>query len=358
MLTLRKRRPTPGLSLMALGVSLFLAAFVLRAGYVFITNEAYLLLEGGWANRIFAVAFMLAFVIMVVGGWGFALEKLQAREAQALLAAQAARQAQDRVADELRFRDQMLLAHSRFAAVAGLSFFSSALVHEITQPLQTARFALEGALARLGPAPARDASLEEDLRDALAVVSEAGAIAASMRAMIGSGSAAVGVVDVSQALAAVVSVVVAECERRGIAFHYQGLAAGVAVQADRVLLMRVALNLAGNALEELVAAGGEGRLAIVLERGDAQVALRVIDNGRGLPAGLNVGGGAMFFTSKSHGAGVGLHLCDELVRQWGGSLTARPARPGADRPGTCIEVLLPLAPAPAVPAPRGAALHA
>ncbi|MYB03344.1 MAG: GHKL domain-containing protein [Acidimicrobiaceae bacterium] len=96
---------------------------------------------------------------------------------------------------------------------------------------------------------------------------------------------------------------------------------------------RVFLNLVGNALAAMdekrrtaAESGGSYKPSLMLrtERTNAEIVIRVRDNGTGIP------GDAMdkifnpFYTTKPSGTGVGLGLsfCSDVVRQYGGSISA------------------------------------
>ena len=101
---------------------------------------------------------------------------------------------------------------------------------------------------------------------------------------------------------------------------------------------RVFLNLVGNACSamdekrrESGGASGSYRptLSLSTERAGGEVVIRIRDNGTGIPAGAMDKIFNPFFTTKPSGTGVGLGLsfCSDVVRQYGGSITAE-SEPG------------------------------
>ena len=101
---------------------------------------------------------------------------------------------------------------------------------------------------------------------------------------------------------------------------------------------RVFLNLVGNACSamdekrrESGGASGSYRptLSLSTERAGGEVVIRIRDNGTGIPADAMDKIFNPFFTTKPSGTGVGLGLsfCSDVVRQYGGSITAE-SEPG------------------------------
>ncbi|WP_341678151.1 PAS domain S-box protein [Niveibacterium sp. SC-1] len=107
-------------------------------------------------------------------------------------------------------------------------------------------------------------------------------------------------------------------------------------------LGQVITNLVTNALAHAFDEQPEGVLRIAGERaGEDEVALRIEDNGAGIPAELLEKVFAPFFTTKREkgGTGLGLHIVSSLVRQkLGGRVEAR-SQPGE---GTTFVIRLPV----------------
>jgi signal transduction histidine kinase len=101
-----------------------------------------------------------------------------------------------------------------------------------------------------------------------------------------------------------------------------------AVQADRMQIGQVMLNLAMNAIEALSTTSGRPRvLEIAVEREDAG-ALRVTmaDSGPGLDPARLEKPFDLFYTTKPHGMGMGLAISRSIVEGHSGRLWASPDR--------------------------------
>jgi two-component system, NtrC family, sensor histidine kinase HydH len=125
------------------------------------------------------------------------------------------------------------------------------------------------------------------------------------------------------------------------------------IEADPGQLRQVVLNLLLNALDA-APEGGEVRVRIEggsPSAGGDWLALRVEDDGPGLPTGEAPDLFAPFVSTKETGVGLGLPICKRIVEDHGGAVGAA-NRPGG---GAVFTVRLPRRPTPAAePAPAAA----
>jgi signal transduction histidine kinase len=103
---------------------------------------------------------------------------------------------------------------------------------------------------------------------------------------------------------------------------------------------RVLSNLIDNAAQAI---SGPGRITVELESEAQSVVIRVIDTGKGIPAGVLprlAQKGASFF--KAGGTGLGLFHAKNCVESWNGKLSIN----SSEGEGTTVEIRLPRAPVP------------
>jgi signal transduction histidine kinase len=130
-----------------------------------------------------------------------------------------------------------------------------------------------------------------------------------------------------------------EAQRRGIDLVIESPLPEVEVRLDGPRLMRVFLNLAQNAFDEL-ARRVDGRLTLGFEVVQQEVITRVADNGEGLPPEIADHLFEPFVTyGKAHGTGLGLAICDRIVGDHGGRIRVDNGSEG----GAVFEFSLPLA---------------
>ncbi|MPW23140.1 AAA family ATPase [Paraburkholderia sp. CNPSo 3157] len=118
------------------------------------------------------------------------------------------------------------------------------------------------------------------------------------------------------------------------------LEAGTAtVEADRVQLQQVVLNLITNALEAMAQTPPERReLILTSSHQQHEIVVGVQDNGSGIPDDMLVRVFDPFFTTKQAGMGMGLAICRSIIEAHGGSLEVHPHNPG----GCELEFRLPV----------------
>jgi signal transduction histidine kinase len=95
------------------------------------------------------------------------------------------------------------------------------------------------------------------------------------------------------------------------------------IMGDRVQLQQVMMNLIINAIDAMKNVEGTRELVIKSQRQeDEQLVLAVSDTGVGLPPQQADQIFNAFFTTKSHGTGMGLRISRSIVESHGGRLWA------------------------------------
>ena len=112
------------------------------------------------------------------------------------------------------------------------------------------------------------------------------------------------------------------------------------VAADRVQLQQVVFNLITNAVDAMDTVTDRVRsLRVVSElNGGKSVVVTIEDAGTGFAPGNIDRIFDTFFTTKSHGMGMGLAICRSIIEAHGGKLSASPGRPH----GAVFQIVLPV----------------
>ena len=146
-----------------------------------------------------------------------------------------------------------------------------------------------------------------------------------------------GPVDLAQGLSNTVAVLGAKARAKSAIVEVQAepglpLARGFAGELNQIWA-----NLIDNALDAIP---DSGRVEVTASREDRRVAVRVIDNGPGIPAEIRERIFDPFFTTKAvgHGTGLGLDIVRRLVRHNEGEISVE-SQPGR----TQFQVTLPVA---------------
>ena len=101
------------------------------------------------------------------------------------------------------------------------------------------------------------------------------------------------------------------------------------VRADREQITQVLVNLVQNALDAATSKQGEQAkvLVRVMPGESGGVSIEVHDNGPGLPQDERTRIFEPYYTTKAHGTGLGLPICDRIVSDHGGAITVDESAP-------------------------------
>jgi two-component system sensor histidine kinase HydH len=143
-------------------------------------------------------------------------------------------------------------------------------------------------------------------------------------------------VDVVSVVSRVLDLLAGEAERRGVRLE-RDLDAVPQVAGDEERLRQVLVNLGLNALEA-VSDGGLVRVSCRLEPPDPdhqgagpEVAIRIDDDGSGVPEESRDRIFEPFFTTKAKGSGLGLSIVHAIVTQHGGRIRVEDSPEGGAR---------------------------
>ena len=89
---------------------------------------------------------------------------------------------------------------------------------------------------------------------------------------------------------------------------------------DPQLIVQVMLNVITNAAEAITSIDGTKKLSVTTVAQRHHVLLEVGDSGPGVPDDIRGKIFQPFFTSKRHGAGLGLAVCERIIADHGGSM--------------------------------------
>lgn len=117
------------------------------------------------------------------------------------------------------------------------------------------------------------------------------------------------------------------------------LAAAPEVEADRILIEQVLVNLIRNGMEAMAGTRSGDALTLRLTDREGAAVIEIEDRGQGVEADMAARLYDPFASSKAQGMGMGLNICRSIIELHRGQLTHRPA-PGG---GTVFEVVLPAA---------------
>jgi PAS domain S-box-containing protein len=227
-------------------------------------------------------------------------------------------------ADEERERlrqAQADLAHVN--RVTTMGELTASLAHEVNQPIAAA---ITNANTCMRWLAADTPNLEEARAAAMRIVKDgtrAAEIIKRVRLLFKKGSPERELVDLNEVVRDMIVLLRSEATRYSISVRTKLAADLPEVLGDRVQLQQVLMNLMINGIDAMRDVDGTRELVVKSERGeDGQVLVSVSDTGVGLPQQQADQIFNAFFTTKSHGTGMGLRISRSIVESHGGRLWA------------------------------------
>ncbi|MEM7497666.1 MAG: PAS domain S-box protein [Pseudomonadota bacterium] len=258
----------------------------------------------------------------------------------------------DRVEAERRAnRLQRML--DRVSRIQALGEMSSALAHEINQPLSALSSFARAAARNLAKSPPDTEKARDQLDRIAGEAQRAGEIVRRMRKLVDRGKGDFRPEDVNTLVREGIALSRVGPEVEGFGVRLE-LAAGLPkVLADRIQIQQVIVNLMRNAAEALNGDGhGDVHVATELSERPGTIAVRahpvsaaevmvtIGDGGPGIPDELIDRLFDPFVTTKESGLGIGLAVCRTIVAAHGGRIWAE----ANDEGGADFHFTLPAAP--------------
>lgn len=226
--------------------------------------------------------------------------------------------------------------------VAEMGQLVASLTHELTQPLTAIRSNTQAASRMIDRPPTDLVEVQAALADILDDNDRARAVLANLRGAFRKHKISPQPINLNHVLERVVSMVRSNAYLRSMRLETALAPTPVVVQADEVSLQQVLLNLLHNGMDAMVGLPEEDCLLLIQTFKNRETGCGVLvveDRGVGIPDSLKQKVFSPFFTTKSEGLGMGLTICQELMRALGGSIAVED-RPGG---GARFRVELPLA---------------
>jgi PAS domain S-box-containing protein len=217
---------------------------------------------------------------------------------------------------------QMELAHANRVATTGQ--LTASIAHEVIQPIAATVTNAETALSwlRLG------SSHLEEVQQALTRIVEDGIRAAEVvkgiRVLMKKAPPRKDRLEVNGVILEIIELARGEAVKHGVSILTELADPSPLVEADRVQLQQVLLNLIVNAIEA-IGADNEGAKEVLISAGKVEPSgalVAVQDSGPGLEALMLERVFESFYTTKPTGFGLGLSICRSIIEAHGGRLWA------------------------------------
>jgi PAS domain S-box-containing protein len=224
---------------------------------------------------------------------------------------------------ERHYREmQMEVAHANRVATMGQ--LTASIAHEVNQPITAALTNAQAALRWLAAGPPDLDEAKQALGRIVKDATRAGDVIGRIRDIVKKAPPRKGRVDINEAIREVIELTRGEAAKQG-AVVYTAFGEGLPlIEADRVQLQQVVLNLIVNAVQAMgTVEQGPRELSITTGRAEpAGVLVAVKDSGPGLPPTNHAQLFVPFYTTKANGLGMGLSICRSIIEAHDGRLWA------------------------------------
>src|ERR1700724_1867789 len=219
-----------------------------------------------------------------------------------------------------RYREmQMELAHANRVATMGQ--LTASIPHELNQPLAATVTNAEAALRWLHAGSSHLEKVQQSLTSIVEDGTRAGEVIHRIRALMKKAPPRKDRLEINGVIVEIIELTHGEAVKNGISVITELADHLPVVEADRVQLQQVLLNLILNGLEEMGAANeGPRELLISTTKETSGVLVAVQDSGPGLEAAMLERVFESFYTTKPTGLGLGLSICRSIIEGHGGRL--------------------------------------
>jgi PAS domain S-box-containing protein len=235
------------------------------------------------------------------------------------------------ITERKRAEEALRAAKAEFAhanRVATMGQLTASIAHEVSQPIAATVINAQAALRWLAARPPNLHEVRQILGQITNDSRRAGDVIGWIRALIKNAPPQKEALEVNEAIREVMALTRSEAMQNGISVRTQLEAGLPSVQADRVQLQQVILNLIINAIEAMSGASEGARELLIRTTEDSDgVLVSLRDSGPGLdPTHLDRLFDA-FYTTKSSGLGMGLSICRSIIEAHGGRIWASTNEP-------------------------------
>jgi PAS domain S-box-containing protein len=239
-----------------------------------------------------------------------------------------------------KLRDaRMQLAHANRVATVGE--LTASIAHEVNQPIGALVTNAHAALRMLSAEPPDLNQTREALGDIIKDGRRVSEVIDRIRALVKKEPPQADRVDVNEAVVDSIALTRAEILKGSVTLETQLMKDLPPILGDRVQFQQVVMNLVMNAIEAMSAVDeGTRELQIVTgQEGEDQIFVTVRDSGPTLkPESLDRFFEA-FYSTKSHGMGIGLSICRSIIEAHEGRIWATVNVPR----GATLHITLPAA---------------
>lgn len=219
----------------------------------------------------------------------------------------------------------LIRAHAELAQTTrstSLRVLIASIMHEINQPLSGIMINASACVQMLSAEkPEIDRALETSKRT-IRDTDRASKIIARLRGLFERKKIDIEEFDVNEMIRETLGLQLGELQQHRISVRENFSAEIPLIEADRIQLQQVVLNLLRNAVESVASIENRARdINVRTEYNGQRIVIHVCDSGVGLKDGELDKLFEPFHTTKRHGMGIGLYLSRSIIEAHGGTLT-------------------------------------
>jgi PAS domain S-box-containing protein len=229
---------------------------------------------------------------------------------------------------ERRYRQtQMELAHANRVATTGQ--LTASIAHEVSQPITATIINAETALRWLARQPPDLDEVRQLLERIAKDGRRVGNVVDRTRDLVKKAPPRMGPVEINGAISEVIELTRGEATKNRISMRAQLAEDLPLVEADRIQLQQVMLNLIINATHALIEGSHAERELLISTstNGSSDILVSVRDSGKGISPQQVERLFDPFYTTKPSGMGMGLSICRSIIESHGGKIWAAPNLP-------------------------------
>ena len=212
---------------------------------------------------------------------------------------------------------------ARATRLASLGELAGSIVHEVSQPLTGIVASAEACLRWLGRDPVGIADARKSATRIIELARRATAVVCGLRSLAREGQPRFAAVRLHEAVDEILLLLKRELECASIAVKTDFDQSMPPIEADRVQLQQVVLNLARNAIEAMADIAGRPRVLTIASRlSEGEVHVAFADTGVGIDPSMGERLFDVLHTTKRGGLGLGLSICRKIIAAHGGRLWA------------------------------------
>jgi len=222
-----------------------------------------------------------------------------------------------------------------------ISTLTSALAHEINQPLAAMRSYAQAALRFMNKDHPEYDSVRKALQGIVEDNKRAAEVVNRLRDLVKKGPTHKEAIDINSIIHDVIRLMNSELVLRNASITLNLRPGAPVVQADPIQIQQVLINLLTNALDAMDDQPIDRRTITISTKPEnlSEIILSISDSGAGIPPDIIKAIFSPFYTTKSTGMGLGLSICKSIIEAHAGKISAENNPNG----GAIFSLILPIA---------------